>query len=954
MPRNKIKVNETLNDFLFNQIENGPEFVEFAENYEIPEYITSNISRTLRPYQELALKHFIYLFEKDPKTAKHLLFNMATGTGKTLVMACCVLYLYEKGYRNFLFLVHQVQIETQAKENFTNYKFEKYYFNPKGIRINGKRVKVCVVDDPNDGQRGAINFMFYSTQLLYSRLLADREDVLTMDSFKDNKIVIIADEAHRLNVDTRSNKKSDQEEILNWESAVMKAVNAQSKNILLEFTATVDLKNENIRDKYRDKLVYKYDFLQFNKDGYSKDVRFLYNTETNIENQKRRLIINAVALSEFRKVFAARTMGVTINPIVMLKSTKIAQSEEDRKFFDNVVSSIRVDDLLKLKELSKDNKVEHEHEILADMFRWLEKPENGFVQQGDANDWNGLNAFIASIKLSFAHENTLVYNSKEKENPELLARLDDPRNRIRAIFSVNALNEGWDVLSLYDIIHFDISATKKVSLQDIQLIGRGARYCPYKLPRTYKRDTGTLFESQNLNRETNEFKRKFDNDPFDTARVLETFVYHFVKTGMFLENLQKDLLGEGIINQGVERRTIRMKESFKNSETYQHGFILANRQIFRKKTTDEEIDATFNKVITASNYNLRAAGMSDREQNQQIAALMTDEIRITFNYFSRQIIEKALMAAENGFFRYENIRKHIVGMKSVDDLIENYLPLFVIKYTYEEGKSISSLTAEEKLQLLIGTILPEVRKKIDLNMPRIIGDINFRPKPLRSIFGSEKSIYLTAFPTINEETGEKVFITNDERSKSQSDNENPALKYDVKNAIWYAYDENYGTSEEKKFVKWCAAQIDKLHEVYPSAEIYVIRNELDYCFYSPDTEHGDAGRRFFPDYLLIINDTKNKAMYYQCIIEPKGGHIIEQDRWKETTLQYIYDNSKVSFDGTKRDTAGEIQFMKDIEAEGYQEIKNIGVVFFNADNDESLFRFANDFNLKLRLLESQK
>ena len=245
MTKNKIKVSETLNDFLFSQIENDPEFIEFVENYEIPDYITSNISRTLRPYQELALKHFIYLFEKDPSLAKHLLFNMATGTGKTLVMACCVLYLFEKGYRNFLFLVHQVQIETQAKENFTDYKFEKYYFNPKGIRINGKRVKVCVVDDPNDGQRGAINFMFYSTQLLYSRLLADQEDVLTMDSFKDNKIVIIADEAHRLNVDTRSNKKSDQEEILNWESVVMKAVNARKDNMLIEFTATVDLKNEN-------------------------------------------------------------------------------------------------------------------------------------------------------------------------------------------------------------------------------------------------------------------------------------------------------------------------------------------------------------------------------------------------------------------------------------------------------------------------------------------------------------------------------------------------------------------------------------------------------------------------------------------------------------------------------------------------------------------------------------
>ncbi|MDA0062985.1 DEAD/DEAH box helicase family protein [Brachyspira hyodysenteriae] len=32
------------------------------------------------------------------------MFNMATGSGKTLIMASLILYLYEKGYRNFLFL----------------------------------------------------------------------------------------------------------------------------------------------------------------------------------------------------------------------------------------------------------------------------------------------------------------------------------------------------------------------------------------------------------------------------------------------------------------------------------------------------------------------------------------------------------------------------------------------------------------------------------------------------------------------------------------------------------------------------------------------------------------------------------------------------------------------------------------------------------------------------------
>lgn len=943
---NKVKVNEVLDDFLFKQIENDPDFLQFVDDYEIPDFITSNISRTLRPYQELALKSFIFLYEKDRSKAKHLLFNMATGTGKTLVMACAVLYLYSKGYRNFIFLVHQVQIEMQAKKNFTDPKFEKYYFNPKGVKFNGRKVQVQEINNLHDSSDNAINFMFFSTSLLYNRLKEDRENGLTMEDFENNNIVIIADEAHRLNVDTRSKKKTDQEEILNWESAVMKAINAREGNMLLEFTATVDLKNENIRTKYEDKLVFRYDFLSFNKDGYSKDVRFLYNNETNIEDQKRLLIVNAVALSEFRKIFAERTMRVKLNPIVLVKSTKVAKSEEDREFFDNVISSLRKEDLLRLKEISaKKTSHEHEHEILTDMFDWLKKPANGFVSQGD---WDGLEKFTASIRQSFIHENTLIYNNQTKEKPEMLAQLDSPRNTIRAIFSVNALNEGWDVLCLYDIIHFDISESKKVSLQDIQLIGRGARYWPYKLPRSYVRDSGSLLESFNMNRETDEYRRKFDNDPYDTARILETFVYHFVKTGIFMENLQKDLLGEGIINTGVEQRTIRMKESFIKSETYQKGFVLANRQIYRKKTTDEEIDATFNKVIKAGNYNLRSMGVSDREQNQATAAQETATIRISSEYFSRQIIDKALMSAEGGFFRFNNIRKHLIGIKSVDDLVEIYLPRYEIKYTYEDGKSISNLNDREKLQLLTGTILPEVRKKIDLNMPTIIGDIKFRPKPLREIFSAEKSIYLTSFPVIDPVTGEKNYVTNDERSKEQTDNDKPELSYDIKNATWYAYDENYGTSEEKKFIKWVAGRIDKLHETYPSAEIYIIRNELDYCFYNPKD-----GRRFFPDYLLIINDTVNKAMYYQCIIEPKGGHILENDLWKEEALQYIHDNSEVSYSPTSKDSKADAEFIEEVKNAGYQEVKNIGTVFFNSDNEESLFKFADDFNKKLNLLKAE-
>ncbi|WP_422863782.1 DEAD/DEAH box helicase family protein [Brachyspira hyodysenteriae] len=58
----------------------------------------------LRPYQVNSLQYFIaYLNEYDNNKNKHLMFNMATGSGKTLIMASLILYLYEKDIEIFYF-----------------------------------------------------------------------------------------------------------------------------------------------------------------------------------------------------------------------------------------------------------------------------------------------------------------------------------------------------------------------------------------------------------------------------------------------------------------------------------------------------------------------------------------------------------------------------------------------------------------------------------------------------------------------------------------------------------------------------------------------------------------------------------------------------------------------------------------------------------------------------------
>ena len=115
--------------------------------------------------------------------------------------------------------MHQVQILTQARRNFTEYKFEKYLFHPDGISFYGRDVRTREITTFEESNDIDINIMFLSTSLFYNRVKESGENRLTMEDFEKNNIVIIADEAHRLNVETRSNKTED-EETLNWESAV--------------------------------------------------------------------------------------------------------------------------------------------------------------------------------------------------------------------------------------------------------------------------------------------------------------------------------------------------------------------------------------------------------------------------------------------------------------------------------------------------------------------------------------------------------------------------------------------------------------------------------------------------------------------------------------------------------------------------------------------------------------
>ncbi len=119
--------NEDVNDDYIAVVKN-PRYAE-APEYQSPEtrkqFIKDSGLRFLRPYQLNAVKA---LQKSVKKGNQRFLFEMATGTGKTLTSAAIIrLFLRSGNAHRILFLVDRIELENQAKKNFQNYLSPDYH-----------------------------------------------------------------------------------------------------------------------------------------------------------------------------------------------------------------------------------------------------------------------------------------------------------------------------------------------------------------------------------------------------------------------------------------------------------------------------------------------------------------------------------------------------------------------------------------------------------------------------------------------------------------------------------------------------------------------------------------------------------------------------------------------------------------------------------------------------------
>jgi type III restriction enzyme len=605
----------------------------------IPNCIGDNLNPgfELRPYQEQAFYRFFHCLDNGfPGKAQplHFLFNMATGSGKTLIMAGMILYLYQRGYRNFLFFVHSTSIIEKTKDNFLNPLSSKFLFRDH-LRFGARSVSVTPVANFEGVNPNDINICFTTIQKLHRDLTHEKENQLTCEDFSDDKIVLLADEAHHMNTRTRAQREMFE----SWENTVERIFHRNPDNLLLEFTATMDYDNGDIAGKYGNKVLFRYDLRQFHNDGYAKDVSIV---QADFEESDR--MIQALILSQYKQEVAA-VHRIDLKPVILFKAQRtIAQSLKNKARFHRLMDRLSAADIERVRRRS-------DIPLVARAFRF-------FTKHGITDG-----QLAERLHAGFQERHCISVNEEqEKAQLQLLLNsLEDRDNRIRAVFAVQKLNEGWDVLNLFDIVRCYSSRDStsgrpgKTTLAEAQLIGRGARYFPFVTSECHDR-----------------FKRKYDKDPDNEMRVLEELHYHSINDSGYIAQLRTALLEEGVMDDRAVAKSLKLKPAAEKAELYKDGPIFPDGRIGSHAAQARSFS---DLGVPGKNHTYKIAGgrggadalLSGSRMVEGRAASGKKDVKVSD--LPRHIVRNAL--ARRSFFTFRKVKNFFPCISSMSEFMES-------------------------------------------------------------------------------------------------------------------------------------------------------------------------------------------------------------------------------------------------------------------------------------------
>ncbi|MEJ8622998.1 DEAD/DEAH box helicase family protein [Helicobacter pylori] len=783
---------------------------------DLPTHITSNLKKELRDYQKKAIYNYLEKRQSHP-TQKHFMFEMATGSGKTLVMAALILECCKQGYQNFIFFVNSTSILEKTKLNFTDSVSSKYLFS-ENININDENTEIKSINNLNESHNNAINIYFSTIQGLFSLFTKAKENAITLEDLKDQKLVFLADEAHHLNTETKKKlNDSEASEKRNWESVVKLALEQNKDNLLLEFSATIP-KEKSVEEKYKNLKVATYTLKEFSEDKFCKNIYSLSYENKELETR----FLGACVSSLYKELLAQHHNIENFKPCILFKSEKIEDSKENQERFNAFLENLSPLDLENFFNYSRN--------------AFFKDAKNFFDKQHYTPN------LVAFLQTKFK-KSTQINTNNEKELEKgmlLLNSLEDRDNPKRVIFSVDKLNEGWDVLNLFDIVRLKNKASQKDTTKDAQLIGRGARYYPF----SYNDFKPSRIEF---------YQRKFDfSNPLS---ALERLDYHAVYDSEFIAKLKEELreLGLGLIEK--EKTTIPLTPTKRFKCYYASNTKDKKKNLFNKDYTDHVKVKLQSLHVPLFAFGVREKKVDFKEENKGDTTYYIPHTldKIPLNYFLKALNLKNLdfKTLKKAFTKHAFNNK--VGF--IKEYISSLKTNFHKSQKFDDNKTLLKL-AVYIIENLKDTLLKEQDKY------------------------SVSELELKEFETHNKSLSASEWEKNipfyewllfKDMRKLDSDLEREFLDFINKNKEVL----------DKKFKEWCVLRNDHF------AELKVFCNIENSPYYA---------QGFEPDFILFAQTHEDEFLGFTCYMEAKGEHLEPSNAWKKEFLEMLENATLKSHD----------------------------------------------------------
>ena len=456
---------------------------------EIDDSINSKFK--FRPYQKQALSVLHWITSKpENDTLKNELkdsqlgefpiygYEMATGSGKTILIGASIIYLHEKhNIKNFLILTPprgKSAIYDKTIRNFDLNSKDCVLSNSMGKKFNlitgdNYTNKSCNYNSDADFNIFVFNInKFFESSAGVKSVDKPWEESIWKDnsgsviSFRDflkqiGDLVIITDEAHHFQKFSKTSGDAVESGQGNTAGDIVASLNP---NTLIEFTATM------VKEQ---KPIYRYTVNDYISDGYGKKVRawgintnpdkglFEFDEEQlknkhKVNDSDAAKIIRSIAVHKIKKIATDYDdKDKSKKPILLVKARDTEHAEEVNNFIKEELP-IKTDQIEKIyQEIVTDDEYEI-NKIIKDNFT-----KQDLIKEIEE---------IGDKTFSFHTKN------ESKETQDLFNELET--NDMEIIVQVDKATEGWNIDNVYTILILS-NNEGHIKTNVKQLIGRGLR-----------------------------------------------------------------------------------------------------------------------------------------------------------------------------------------------------------------------------------------------------------------------------------------------------------------------------------------------------------------------------------------------------------------------------------------------------------------------------------------------